>query len=56
MLDEYLEKARTHYARGIAEGGAGAGILELLSVWQPAWGTGPHTEVVLCNASLTTTD
>jgi len=46
MLDEYLEKARTHYAPSIAEG-RGRGILELLSVWQPAWGTGPHTEVVL---------
>jgi hypothetical protein len=46
MLDEYLEKARTHYAPSIAEG-RGRGIIELLSVWQPAWGTGPHTEVVL---------
>ena len=46
MLDEYLEAARTHYAPSIAEG-RGRGILELLSVFQPAWGSGPHTEVVL---------
>ena len=46
MLEEYLEAARTHYAPSIAEG-RGRGILELLTVFQPAWGTGPHTEVVL---------
>ena len=46
MLEEYLEAARTHYAPSIAEG-RGRGILELLTVFQPAWGSGPHTEVVL---------
>lgn len=46
MLTDYLEAARTHYAPSIAEG-RGRGILELLSVWQPAWGSGRRTEVVL---------
>lgn len=46
MLDDYLEAARTHYAPSISEG-KGRGILELLSVWQPAWGSGRRLEVVL---------
>jgi len=46
MLDDYLEAARTHYAPSIAEG-RGRGILELLSVFQTAWGTGRRLEVVL---------
>ena len=46
MLDDYLEAARTHYAPSISEG-RGRGILELLSVWQTAWGTGRRQEVVL---------
>ena len=45
-LDEYLEAARTHYAPSISEG-KGRGILELLSVWQTAFGTGRRQEVVL---------
>jgi hypothetical protein len=45
-LAEYLEAARTHYAPSIAEG-KGRGILELLSVWQTAFGTGRRQEVVL---------
>jgi hypothetical protein len=46
MLEDYLEAARTHYAPSIAEG-RGRGILELLSVWQTAFGTGRRLEVVL---------
>lgn len=46
MLDDYLEAARTHYAPSIAEG-RGRGILELLSVFQTAWGSGRRLEVVL---------
>ena len=46
MLEDYLEAARTHYAPSISEG-RGRGILELLSVWQPAWASGRRTEVVL---------
>jgi hypothetical protein len=46
MLDDYLEAARTHYAPSISEG-RGRGILELLSVFQTAWGTGRRAEVVL---------
>jgi hypothetical protein len=46
MLEDYLEAARTHYAPSISEG-RGRGILELLSVWQTAWGTGRRQEVVL---------
>jgi hypothetical protein len=46
MLDDYLEAARTHYAPSIAEG-RGRGILELLTAFQTAWGTGRRSEVVL---------
>jgi hypothetical protein len=45
-LDEYLEAARTHYAPSISEG-KGRGILDLLSVFQTAWGTGRRQEVIL---------
>jgi hypothetical protein len=45
-LDDYLEAARTHYAPSISEG-KGRGILDLLSVFQTAWGTGRRQEVIL---------
>ena len=46
MLDDYLEAARSQYAPSIAEG-RGRGILELLAVFQTAFGSGRRSEVVL---------
>ena len=48
MLDDYLEKARTHYAPSLVESAKGGrAILELLTAFQTAWGTGRRSEVVL---------
>jgi hypothetical protein len=48
MLDDYLEKARTHYAPSLVESAkSGRAILELLTAFQTAWGTGRRSEVVL---------
>ena len=48
MLDDYLEAARTHYAPSLVESRQGGrAILELLAVFQTAWGAGRRSEVVL---------
>jgi hypothetical protein len=48
MLDDYLEKARTHYAPSLTESRQeGRAILELLAVFQTAFGSGRRSEVVL---------
>ena len=48
MLDAYLQKAHDQYAPSLAEGRhGGRSMLELLSVWQTAFGTGRRAEVVL---------
>jgi hypothetical protein len=48
MLDDYLEKARSHYAPSLLESQAGGrAILDLLAVFQTALGAGRRSEVVL---------
>jgi hypothetical protein len=48
MLDDYLEKARSHYAPSLLESRAGGrAILDLLAVFQTALGAGRRSEVVL---------
>ena len=49
MLDEYLEAARDNYAPSLAEGRhGGRSLLELQSVFTPAWGAAAkHREVIL---------
>ncbi len=48
MLDDYLEKARTHYAPSLTESRQeGRAILELQAVFQTAFGSGRRSEVVL---------
>jgi hypothetical protein len=48
MLDDYLEKARSHYAPSLVESQAGGrAILDLLAVFQTGLGAGRRSEVVL---------
>jgi hypothetical protein len=48
MLDDYLEKARSHYAPSLVESRQGGrAILELQAVFQTAFGSGRRAEVVL---------
>jgi len=48
MLDDYLEKARSHYAPSLDESRRGGrAILELQTVFQTAFGSGRRAEVVL---------
>jgi len=48
MLDDYLEAAHTHYAPSLVESAKGGrAILELLTAFQTAWGSGRRSEVVL---------
>jgi hypothetical protein len=48
MLDAYLDAARDHYAPSLAEGRhGGRAMLNLETVLQTAWGSGPRRAVVL---------
>jgi hypothetical protein len=48
MLDDYLKAAHDQYAPSLEEGRhGGRSMLELLSVWQTAFGAGRRSEVVL---------
>jgi hypothetical protein len=48
MLDDYLDKARTHYAPSLVESRKGGrAILELQAVFQTAFGSGRRSEVIL---------
>jgi hypothetical protein len=47
-VDAYLAAARDHYAPSLAEGRhGGRAMLNLETVWQTAWGSGPRRAVVL---------
>jgi len=48
MLDDYLDAARTHYAPSLVDSAQqGRNILQLLAVFQTAFGSGRRAEVVL---------
>jgi len=48
MLDDYLDAARTHYAPSLVDSAQqGRNILQLLAVFQTAFGSGRRSEVVL---------